>query len=187
MELVKGRECGECTVCCTALFIDSPEFQKLPGVRCPHLCESKCSVYATRPDTCRTYYCGWRYLAFLSNDWRPDKSGVLLAFTPRAELPAGYESGVSFILVSRAPRGLNRSLYHYAGALVADGVHVQLAVPGPPGHYPAVIVLNEELKDAPSKHDPARIEAAFAKALAISSSSSHTFKPVVPQHGTNPA
>jgi hypothetical protein len=181
VELVEGRKCGECTVCCTTLHIKTKEFEKPPGIRCPHLCaEGGCSIYATRYEACRTYHCGWRYLEFLSDSWRPDKSGVLLAFTPKSELPPGYETGVSFILVARPPGSFTRALYHYVGHLIADGVHVMLAVPGPPGEYPSVAFLNDELRDAASKHDHGRIEAVFAEALALHESPSPRFKKLVP-------
>lgn len=179
MELVTGRHCGECTVCCTTLRIDTTEFQKPPGIRCPHLCGEGCSIYATRPDACRTYYCGWRYLGFLSDNWRPDKSGVLLAFTPPDELPKGYTTGVSLILVARPPSGFVRALHHYVAHLIADGVHVMLAVPGPPGEYPSVAMLNDELRDAATKNDHAPIEALFAEALALNEVPSPRFKRVL--------
>ena len=181
MDLVDGRQCGECTVCCITTHIDTKEFQKPPGIRCPHLCtEGGCSIYATRYPACRAYHCGWRYLEFLSENWRPDKSGVLLVFTPQDELPAGYATGVSFILVARPPSGFSRVLYHYVAHLIADGVHVMLAVPGPPGQYPAVAVLSDEFREAALKHDHARIEAVFSEALALNGAPSHRFRQVVP-------
>jgi hypothetical protein len=184
VELVAGRQCGECTVCCTTLHIDTAEFQKAPGIRCPHLGSvGGCSIYESRPTACRAYNCGWRYLGFLSDTWRPDKSGVLLAFTPPDELPRGYETGVSLILVARPPSGFTRALYHYVAHLIADGVHVMLAVPGPPGEYPSVAVLNEELRDAP-KNDQSRIEAIFAEALALDKTPSPRFKHAKPNRAT---
>jgi hypothetical protein len=180
VELVAGRQCGECTVCCTTLHIDTAEFRKRPGIRCQHLCAQGCSIYATRPIACRTYHCGWRYLGFLSESWRPDRSGVLLAFTPPDELPKGYTTGVSLILIARPPSAFARALYHYVAHLIADGVHVMLAVPGPPGEYPSVALLNDELRDAVSRNDNAPIEAIFAEALALSEVPSPRFKQVKP-------
>ena len=184
MELVDGRKCGECTVCCITTQIDTQEFQKPPGIRCPHLCaEGGCSIYATRYRACREYHCGWRYLEFLSDNWRPDKSGVLLVFTPKNELPRGYATGVSFILVGRPPGAFARVLYHYVAHLIADGVHVVLAVPGPPGEYPFVAFLNDELREAALKHDHAGIEAVFAEALALDGEASGRFKKLVRDAG----
>ena len=186
MELVAGRQCGECTVCCTTLHIDTPEFQKAPGIPCPHLrAEGGCSIYESRPSACRVYHCGWRYLGFLSDSWRPDRSGVLLALTPPNELPKGYETGVSLILVARPPSGFARALYHYVTHLIADGVHVMLAVPGPPGEYPSVAILNDEFRDAASKADQTRIEAIFAEALALDQTPSPRFKPAKSNGGSH--
>ena len=185
MELVNGRACGDCTVCCVVTQIDTKEFQKPPGVRCQHLCaEGGCSIYETRPPICRTYHCGWRYLAFLGDNWRPDKSGVLLAFTPESELPPGYASGVTFILSGRPPAGMTRAIYHYVSSLIADGVHVMLAVPGPEGFYPAVTVLNDKLKQAARTRDLAAIEAAFTDAMTLMGAPADRFRPAAARHGT---
>jgi hypothetical protein len=186
VELVEGRKCGECTVCCTVHHIDTKEFQKPPGISCPHLCAQGCSIYTTRYPICREYHCGWRYLEFLSDNWRPDKSGVLMQFSPTAELPPGYETGVSFILVARPPGGFTRALYHYVAHLIADGVHVMLAVPGPPGEYPVVAFLSEELRQAALRRDYAPIEAVFAEALALNGAPSRRFKKLVPNRAPEP-
>ncbi len=186
MELVEGRKCDECTVCCITTHVDTKEFQKLPGIPCPHLCAQGCSIYATRYQACHEYHCGWRYLGFLSDNWRPDKSGVLIMFTPQAELPPGYEAGVSFILVAPPPSGFTRILLHYVANLIADGVHVMLAVPGPPGEYPVVAFLSEELREAALKRDYAPIEAVFAEALALNGAPSRRFKKLVPNRVAKP-
>ena len=179
MELIEGRKCGECTVCCTTLHIDTKEFEKPPGISCRHLCAQGCSIYAARYQACHDYHCGWRYLEFLSDNWRPDKSGVLLAFTPPEELPPGYVTGVSFVLIARPPSGFARALYHYVAHLIADGVHVLLGVPGPPGEYPVVAFLSDELREAALKRDYAPIEAVFAEALALNGAPSRRFKKLV--------
>ena len=90
MHLVKDRSCGECSVCCVALNVDTKEFQKLPGVACSHLCKSGgCAIHDMRYEVCRTYHCGWRYLDQLGDDWRPDRSGVLIDFQVEG-LPSHY-------------------------------------------------------------------------------------------------
>ncbi len=183
VEMVDGRGCGDCTVCCVVTQIDTKEFQKPPGIRCQNLCAGGgCSIYETRYPICRTYHCGWRYLEFLGDNWRPDRSGVLLAFTPEDELPAGYTTGVSFILAGRPPSGLNRALYHYVAHLIAGDVHVMVAVPGPPGFLPSVMVLNNRLREAARSGNHGPIEAAFAEALAMIGAPAERFRPAVSQH-----
>ena len=55
-ELVPGRECGECTLCCIKPTIDCPELKKLSGVRCENLAKTGgCSIYDKRPQTCRDF------------------------------------------------------------------------------------------------------------------------------------
>ena len=97
MELVANRECGKCVVCCKVLTIDDPQLQKLPGVMCGN-CKtgSGCKIYDTRPDPCRGFFCGWRYLRELDDKWRPDKSGVMIRFQ---DVPPGYQPpGFQFLV-----------------------------------------------------------------------------------------
>lgn len=58
--LVKDRECGDCNICCTYLRIDELPVKKPQDVACSHLCEKGCGIYETRPNVCRSWYCGWR-------------------------------------------------------------------------------------------------------------------------------
>jgi len=93
IELVPGRSCGECTLCCTNLAIDTKEYRKVPGVPCAHLCAQGCGIYDTRYPVCRTYFCGWRCMDALGEEWRPDRSGILFDALPDEELPAQYRAG----------------------------------------------------------------------------------------------
>jgi hypothetical protein len=185
VDLVQGRECGSCSVCCVVLNVDTVEFQKLPGVPCAHLREGGgCSIHATRFPVCRSYHCGWRYLGFLGDDWRPDKSGVLVDFQTD-DLPAHYPKrpGVRLTLLEKG-KALQRSFYEHVARLVAADVPVILSVFGPPGHYPAGAFLNDALKDAVSKRDLARVEEVFAHALK--GLETHRFNPVVHRNRPNP-
>ena len=184
MDLVTGRECGECSVCCVALNVDTKEFQKLPGIPCAHLCAAGCSIHTTRYPVCREYHCGWRYLEFLGDGWRPDRSGVLIDFQIEG-IPPSYPKrpGIRFTLVDERAKAVTPVLLDYVARLIAADVPVVLSVPGPPGHFPAGAFLNDALKDAVSKRDFARVEAVFSEALALNSS--HRFNPVVHRHGGN--
>src|SRR5258708_3098175 len=73
LQLIPGRECGDCPQCCILPAIDKPKFQKQPASVCRHCEDGGCNIYETRPQTCRTYYCGWRWLEIFEDDWRPDK------------------------------------------------------------------------------------------------------------------
>jgi hypothetical protein len=174
---VKERSCGECSVCCVVLNVDTREFQKMPGVPCTHLCSGGCSIHATRFPVCREYHCGWRYLSSLGEDWRPDRCGVLIDFQVD-NLPAHYPKrpGIRLWIVDKK-KALRRPLYDYVARLIAGDVPVILAVSGPPGHYPAWALLNEVLKAAVLKRDLSKVEATLAQALK--DLESHRFDRVV--------
>ena len=184
MHLVTERSCGECSVCCVVLNVDTKEFQKLPGVPCAHLCnQGGCSVHATRYPVCREYHCGWRYLGFLGEDWRPDKSGVLIDFQTD-DLPPHYPKrpGIRLTLADKK-KALRRPFYDYVARLIAADVPVVLAVSGPPGHFPAGAFLNDALKAAVLKRDLAQVELVFAQALK--GLESHHFNRVVHRNAAN--
>lgn len=138
--LVPGRNCDECTVCCTSLRIEEPELMKKADVPCPHLsCERGCSIYNERPGVCRTWYCGWRILPFLKADMRPDRAGVLI----RTDA-----SNYTFQPVSRedASKLLEMNVMNAIASLVANDFNVYLSVPTRPGFTNALMPLNAALK-----------------------------------------
>ena len=48
--LVPGRECGECSVCCETLTINTPALTKLPDVLYAHRVKpAGCGIYDLRP------------------------------------------------------------------------------------------------------------------------------------------
>jgi hypothetical protein len=77
MSLIPGRDCGGCTVCCTAMTINKPEIQKQSGVTCRHCKETGCAIYDSRPPICRAWFCAWRTVEIFDDNWRPDRSGVM--------------------------------------------------------------------------------------------------------------
>jgi Fe-S-cluster containining protein len=97
--LVPARECGACTVCCDALKIDTPDFQKPAGTPCIHLGGHGCAVHAVRPDVCRAWFCGWRRMGALPDAARPDRSGLLVSLDIERE-PRNCLEGVSIVVRS---------------------------------------------------------------------------------------
>ena len=71
-----GRECGECTACCTVSAVY--ELNKPIGERCCHLAE-RCTIYETRPLSCRAFACNWllRREPAQADDLRPDRLGLM--------------------------------------------------------------------------------------------------------------
>jgi len=107
--LIPGRECGGCTVCCKAPKINVPELKKLAAVLCEHCTEDVgCRIYETRPSVCKGWYCGWRRMQYLNNDWRPDRCGVLIDIVggEGEGIPADFpQVGLKFDIVD-SPRVL---------------------------------------------------------------------------------
>jgi hypothetical protein len=89
-----GRTCGDCTVCCTALNVDAPDFKKPAESPCIHLGSRGCSIHAVRPRICRTWFCAWRRVANMPSQARPDRSGLLVSLNFVRE-PQNCFEGVS--------------------------------------------------------------------------------------------
>lgn len=92
--VLPDRECGDCTECCTVLTVDTPDFKKPAGTPCVNLTARGCSIHAVRPTICRTWFCGWRRVAGLPEEARPDRSGLLVSLNFVRE-PQNCFEGVS--------------------------------------------------------------------------------------------
>ena len=74
------RACGTCTLCCKVFSI--PEFNKPQGVWCPQCRQGVgCRIYETRPDRCRDYVCGWLADNSIPEEWKPERSKIVLSFS----------------------------------------------------------------------------------------------------------
>ena len=82
-DLVAGRSCDGCTMCCKLLAIDVLE--KPRGAWCSH-CDQKrgCTIYESRPDACRGFYCGYLRLPQLDERWKPSKAKFLINYEDHA-------------------------------------------------------------------------------------------------------
>ena len=78
-QLVPGRSCNDCTLCCKLLLVEVLE--KPRAVWCPH-CDQKrgCKIYADRPEPCQSFYCGYRRIADLDDRWKPAKAKFLINY-----------------------------------------------------------------------------------------------------------
>jgi Fe-S-cluster containining protein len=77
-DLVPGRSCGTCTMCCKVYTI--PELKKRAGDWCVHVMRGRgCGIYENRPALCQHFYCTWRLDATLGPEWKPDKSHFVVA------------------------------------------------------------------------------------------------------------
>lgn len=82
-EVVAGRNCEGCTLCCKLLSI--AEIDKPPLVWCP-LCDAKagCRQYAQRPTECRNFYCQYLLDSALDDRWKPSVCKLVVAYDDHA-------------------------------------------------------------------------------------------------------
>jgi len=137
LDLVPGRSCGPCTLCCTVMAVDRPEMQKEAGVTCRH-CKGGCTIYETRPALCRDFHCGWRQLPILDDDWRPDRSGVFVEVEVIDD-----QTALSLVLVGNPLKTLRQPWFiDFVITGVRGNVPLHLGIPGPPGFQGASLPLN---------------------------------------------
>ncbi|MBI1360899.1 MAG: hypothetical protein GC155_11530 [Alphaproteobacteria bacterium] len=161
--MVPGRSCDGCVVCCVVPPVKSPEFSKTSGVACQH-CDTAagCAIYATRPNVCREFLCGWRSLPFLDDRWKPEACG-LLVLPDKNDIPLDFERRVGLAIIAFRARGdlQHRFVVEMLAGLVAGKAPVFLSVPGPPGFDFAKTLLNPLLDQAVEARDGQRIEAVL--------------------------
>ena len=161
LPLLPNRDCGGCVECCRYIPLDLPELAKPTGQLC-HYCVdgSGCAVHAIRPQTCRVWFCLWRAVE-LSDDWRPDHSGVIIR-------PDGVQEGVITLYVVRPSEFLaSEDFFATVGQWIAEGIQIALSVPGPEGTYPVRSIITDWLRPAIEEGDMAdfveRLLAALEK------------------------
>lgn len=158
-----GRDCGGCTACCVDLAIDSPELKKPDASECKHMIAGVgCGVFENRPSLCRRWYCGWRLVA-LSDDMRPDRSGVLL--TPEMGAQPGYQTGGLRIVLTRGDRSALRQdeLLDFVARCVGGAVPIWLSWGD--GAAAKRYLVNEDLKRALGAGDKPAFYRVLAEAL----------------------
>ena len=181
-DLVPGRACGDCTVCCTVLVVDTPEIQKAAGATCKH-CAGGCMIYETRFPVCRDFHCAWRKLDIFDEAWRPDRSGVFAQFE-REDIPPGFgtDFGIGLLLTGDAAAIVRQDWFqHFVASGVMSDVPLFLCLPGPRGSQAAKILLNtQEMKAAIRQ---GAMTGVLKRALARLAA--HEFRPAVILHAGN--
>jgi hypothetical protein len=180
-DLVPGRQCGECKVCCIVPPIDEPEMQKQPNALCRHRSQCGCDIYENRPAPCRTYFCGWRRLAFLDDDWRPDRSGVLI----ESGTPATVGSGSwVLILVGNPLKTVRQQRFlDFVTRNIDQNVIMFLGLPGSRGQAKAAVALNTPEMRAAAAQSRSQVRLVLEDVLRRLSS--HEFVPYVLEHSGN--
>lgn len=147
-ELVPGRDCGDCTVCCIVPAIDDSDLQKKSGAPCRH-CRTQsangngpgCTAYDARPGVCRTFYCAWRYMAEMDDSWRPDRAQV---YATLQDLTLDGKPVPAITLTLTADAQVTARAPWFVDFVRARGLAekpVFLALPAESGRKPASILL----------------------------------------------
>jgi len=167
MELVEGRDCGDCTVCCTFPTIDKPEIQKKSGLACKNCVGGGCAIYDTRYPVCRGYYCAWRTVDIFDEGWRPDKSGVL-PYVETEGIAENFDlgTGIGLMLVGHAGKIVRQKWFQdFVVTGVMNSIPLFLSLPGPVGYQAATVSLNtNQMVDAINR---GQVKDALEAALKI--------------------
>jgi hypothetical protein len=165
MGLVPGRECGGCGVCCKLPLIDDKALQKPAGAVCVHFAKGqRCTIYGTRPQTCRDYYCGWRMIASLGDDWRPDKSGVFITDLDDDVCDDHRARGLKLVIESEQTVA-RRDFVEFICTMVGNDIPIYLSIPGPIGHLAPKALANTDLVAPVRDNDGPRIVESLNKLL----------------------
>jgi len=168
--LVAGRECGSCTACCKTLKIDAPELKKFAGVLCTHCTAgARCTIYETRPQVCRDFFCAWRAMAYLGDEWRPDRCGVLIGIIGEGEgIPPEFRQVALRFDVIDSPQVLTWDpLVKFIGAEIERKRPVFLGVPTPVGFERRKVFLNYSMAQAVASRDRHRMVQGLQDAYQI--------------------
>jgi hypothetical protein len=81
-QVIPGRECGSCTLCCKVYHV--PEINKVAGKWCQHCKPGKgCGIHDTLPAQCAEFNCLWRTEETLTPDWKPERAKMVLSIFPQ--------------------------------------------------------------------------------------------------------
>jgi hypothetical protein len=120
-----GRSCGTCTLCCKVFEV--PVLQKPAGAWCEH-CRpgAGCGIHEARPQHCRIFFCLWMSDPTMPDEWKPEKSKIVLTLFP----------GNGFIYAQvdpGSPQAWRKAPFYdrlraIAGQLINQGRHVVVFV-----------------------------------------------------------
>lgn len=169
-DLVPGRKCGACTACCKELTVETDALRKVQGVLCMHCTPGTgCGIYQQRPEICRTWFCQWRRYAWLDDEWRPDRSQLLLRATDD-DVPQDYAAaiGIVFDLIGPCEVLLWPATLDVIATLIDAGIATFLSVPGLPGWASGRVLLNPSLEAAVRERDGDTMQARLVDAFLMS-------------------
>jgi hypothetical protein len=72
------KPCGGCSLCCKLMGVEA--IAKPADIWCRHFAKGVgCAIYAERPGACRAFQCLWSLTDGLGEEWRPDRSKLVLS------------------------------------------------------------------------------------------------------------
>ena len=88
-DIVPGRSCENCTLCCKVLGI--AELAKARNDVCTHCDWRKgCQIYIQRPGACRDFDCSYLLSPSLDDAWKPTTSHLVLGYMADADVTLVY-------------------------------------------------------------------------------------------------
>ena len=88
-DIVPGRSCENCTLCCKVLGI--PALDKPRNKVCGHCDWGKgCQIYTRRPGACRDFDCSYLLSPSLGEEWKPTTSHLVLGYMADADVVLIY-------------------------------------------------------------------------------------------------
>jgi hypothetical protein len=155
-DLVPGRECGDCNLCCVVPVIDSPELTKMSGSVCRHS-KGGCDIYDARPIVCRRFFCGWRRTTLIPEGWRPDLCDVFVTME---------EVGLNLMLVGNPLKTVRQPWFvDFVAGAVTQRVPLLLGLPGPKGMQAAMLPLNNAEMGAAASHSRGAVKEILERTL----------------------
>lgn len=140
LQLVKDRECGKCYACCVALRINVDTLKKDADIPCKNLDKNKgCAIYKDRPPVCRNWFCAWRYTNKFGDEWRPDRSGIMLRFDEDGGIILQTLKDPLVVLTSELCLSL-------VASCIESNLSVSISVPTRKGFCSSLVRANEPLK-----------------------------------------
>jgi hypothetical protein len=83
-----GRSCGDCSLCCKLLPINT--LGKPANKWCQHCLPGNkggCAIYNNRPPVCRGFACQWLANPELGDEWRPTRAKMVAHFVEESSKP----------------------------------------------------------------------------------------------------
>lgn len=88
-DIVPGRSCDGCTLCCKVLGIEA--LDKTRNTVCTHCAWSKgCKIYSQRPNACVDFDCSYLISPALGEEWKPSTAHLVLGYMADADVVLIY-------------------------------------------------------------------------------------------------